>query len=83
MFIKITEKDKKEDKNWKVSIIECKEVHYIPIEKSDELTKPSELLNITGYIHLEPNGRKITLWKNKICHVYLLNLKGKTIDKLN
>ena len=42
--------------------------------------------NIQGYLYLEPNNRRITMWKPKVqdnvTHIYLLNEKGKTIDTL-
>ena len=82
MFVKLTEKQKKEDKDWKVSIIECQEAHYVPIEQSDADKQPDDD-KVIGYIHLEPGPRRITIWKDNICHIYLLNSNGQTIDKIN
>ena len=66
MFIKLTVKENKKDTDWRISIFDCKEAHYVPIEKSEELTKPDDILKITGYVHIEPGKRRITLWKNKL-----------------
>ena len=87
MFVKIVERTGNDGIDWKVSFIECVEAHYIPASHFfKEKERIPEEENIQGYLYLEPNNRRITMWKPKVqdnvTHIYLLNEKGKTIDTL-